>query len=476
MTLLLWFMHGGAVLGTPAEAWARRQPSLSFDYVPADVLARAEWALKDRRQAMLEEYDLALAWADLHGEPPAVEVEGGDRLVRLGGLGTPLVRDLCLEELAVARSEHVHATRSLLADLLDLRHRLPRLWVAVQGLRVEPWVARKIASLSRRLDRDAVALVDVAVAEAVGLSHGRLLELAEAKIIEADTAARATELADARLLKGAWVTGTRHDAPAGLRDVFARIEAADAVWLDATLQRVADLLATDPDRRATHHPELGPTPTRDELRAAAFGWLARPHDLADLLGLLDTQADDQQQNRQSRQGHRRRAVLFVHLHQSALHGASGVARSTTLGPLLLDQVRHLLRHAHVDLTPVIDLNTGASVNGYEHPEAVKQRTLLRTLVPAFPHATGTEASRVDHDHAVPYDPLGPPGQTGDHNDAPLTRHNHRAKTHLGYQVRQLAPGTYLWTTPRGLHRLVNHTGTHHLTDDDLDLIRRIHAA
>jgi hypothetical protein len=438
------------------------------DYAPADVLARAEWAVKDRREAILAEFDLALAWADLHSTEPAVEVDGGDRLVRLGGEGTPGVRDLCLDELAIARGEHLYATRSLLADLLDLRHRLPRLWVAVQALRVEPWVARKVASLSRRLARDAVAVVDAAVVEAIGQSNGRIIVIAEAKVIEADEAARAAELEAAQVAKGVWLTSTRDEAP-GLRSVHARIEAPDAVWVDATIQRVADLLADDPDLRAIHHPELGDDPTTDELRAAAFGWLARPHDLADLLGLLD-QPDE-------KKGRRQQATVFVHLHQAALDGTttSTVARSS-LGPLVLDQVIGLLGHANVDLKPVIDLNTGHHVNGYEHPEAVKQRTTLRNVGPVFPHANGIDLRRVDHDHCTAYDPGGGPGQTGDHNDAPLDRHSHRAKTHLNYTVEQLAPAAYLWTTPTGMHRLVNHTGTHPITDDDLDLIRRLYAA
>ena len=189
---------------------------------PADVLAAAEWAVKDRRESFLHEFDLVLAWADLHSTDPDAQVEGGDRLVRLGGEGTPRVRDLCLDELAIARSEHVHATRSLVADLLDLRHRLPLTWVATQALRIEPWVARKIASLSRKLSRDAVGLVDTAVAAAAGVSNGRLLAIAEAKIIEADEAARAAELEAARVAKGVWMTETRDEVP-GLRSVHARI-------------------------------------------------------------------------------------------------------------------------------------------------------------------------------------------------------------------------------------------------------------
>ncbi len=74
--------------------------------------------------------------------------------------------------------------------------------------------------------------------------------------------------------------------------------------------------------------------------------------------------------------------------------------------------------------------------------------------------------RYDNDHPVPYDRDGPPGQTGDHNTAPLTRTNHRAKTHRGYRVRQIDDATYLWTTPHGLTRLVDPTGTHELTATD----------
>ncbi len=65
------------------------------------------------------------------------------------------------------------------------------------------------------------------------------------------------------------------------------------------------------------------------------------------------------------------------------------------------------------------------------------------------------------DHPDPYDPHGPPGQTGDHNAAPLGSRHHRAKTHLGYRT-QLGLARYLWRTPHGLRRLVDDTGTHEI--------------
>jgi hypothetical protein len=138
-----------------------------------------------------------------------------------------------------------------------------------------------------------------------------------------------------------------------------------------------------------------------------------------------------------------------------------VARVEEVGPLLVEELTGLLGHARVTLAPVIDLNQSVSVNGYEHPEAVKDRTRLRTGGDVFPHARST-SRHTDTDHPDPYHPHGPPGQTGDHNAAPLGRRHHRAKTHLPYQARQLGLARYLWRTPHGRHRLVDPTGTHEL--------------
>ena len=58
---------------------------------------------------------------------------GGDRLVQVGGEGTPLVQDLCFAELGIARRVHPLTARALVADSLDLRHRLPLTWAEVGG-------------------------------------------------------------------------------------------------------------------------------------------------------------------------------------------------------------------------------------------------------------------------------------------------------------------------------------------------------
>jgi hypothetical protein len=52
----------------------------------------------------------------------------------------------------------------------------------------------------------------------------------------------------------------------------------------------------------------------------------------------------------------------------------------------------------------------------------------------------------------------------------LSRTPHRAKTHLGYRVTQTGLSEYVWSTPHGLHRLVDQDGTHYLTAQDAELL------
>jgi hypothetical protein len=240
--------------------------------------------------------------------------------------------------------------------------------------------------------------------------------------------------------------------------VIARVRAGDAVWVDAMVQRVAEILR---DR----HPE---GTSHDELRSEAFGWLARPAELLQLL--IDHTSEPTMDEADLADAIRSadpallrpRVVLFVHLHEEAVRSDLGVARLEDVGPLLSREVPAWLGHAHVTVTPVVDLADQVSTDAYEHPESLKQRIRLRTPGDSFPHANQV-GRRLDHDHVVPYVPGGY-GQTGDHNSQALSRRSHRAKTHLGYRVRQLRPGVYVWRTPHGLHRLVDHHGTHVLSE------------
>lgn len=433
--------------------------AFSDDLDAAATLAAAEVVLERRRLAEVEDLLLMCHWADLHADDPRRGPTGTrswcgeDRLVEIGGDGTPLVRELCLPELAVARRVHTLSLRSALADALDLRHRLPRTWQVLLAGECEPWLARRVASQSRRLDRFQVRLVDDAVADAIaGESPARVLELAAAKVIEADPRGYAERL-EAELRKR-YVGCSRIDEH-GLRNVIARVEAGPAEFVDDIVDRIAAAL----DERRDLVPHLPADAGRDELRAEAFGWLAHPERVIELL-----------ESAEPAPRRRPRAVVHVHLHESALH-RWGVARVEELGPLLLEQVRRLLAHAHVDLKPVVDLADAVRVTAYEHPESVKERVHLRTVGEVFPHASRVSRT-VDMDHPVEFDEDGPDGQTGDHNAAPLGRTHHRARTHLPYKIRQLGPGDYVWRTPHGLYRRVDAAGTRRIDPDVGEMMLR----
>jgi hypothetical protein len=92
--------------------------------------------------------------------------------------------------------------------------------------------------------------------------------------------------------------------------------------------------------------------------------------------------------------------------------------------------------------------------------------LLRMPASCFPFSARV-GRNVDLDHTIPYRPPdrgGPPGQTAVGNLGPLSRTEHRLKTHGRWQVRQAEPGVYLWRSPTKACYLVTNTGTHVLGD------------
>ncbi|MFS3130038.1 hypothetical protein ACLM5J_16680 [Nocardioides sp. Bht2] len=451
------------------------------DLDAAAALAAAGELVAQRRLIEVDELELLAHWAALHGESAGAERRVP--MVQLGGEGTPVVQDHALGEIALARGTHVVATSNALADVLDLQHRLPRIWaVAVTGI-VDIWIVRKVARMSRQLPLARVHVVDTAIARMLGREGGgRILDVAEAKIIEADIDAHNARVEAERMRRYVSFGRTNEHS---LRTLIAQIDAGDAAWIDATITRVVEILRGQDD---TERPI-------DEWRATALGYLARP---AELLALLSESHADQGNDVEpggdaEQQGcgchlnraiafprellsHLRqidwtklrpRATLYLHLHEAALPGPGGAvpgvvriqpAGNHGLRAHTLDQLHGFLRGTQVTLKPVIDLNQRVRTTAYEHPESLKERVYLLTGGDYWPYATSTNRN-VDYDHVVPYQATGPPGQTGTHNSGPLGRRHHRWKTHAGYRASQVGDGSYLWTTPHGLTFVVDHDGT-----------------
>ena len=73
------------------------------------------------------------------------------------GEGTPRVREVAQGELGIARGVHGLSARAVAADVLDLVHRLPRVWAVFLTGRADAWLVRKIAVMATApgIDLDA---------------------------------------------------------------------------------------------------------------------------------------------------------------------------------------------------------------------------------------------------------------------------------------------------------------------------------
>ncbi len=457
-----------------ATAHQRPHPVVDrgVDEASADeLLSMATAALHGRRLAEVAELRLGAQWAILHGHPR----DDRDPMVSPGGDGAPDVREYAIPEYAMARETHPATTRALIADALDLIHRLPRVWAIVVAGECEPWVARKVAVLSRPLSVASVRVVDAAVSRAIAAhAPSTVIQIAQAKVIEADPETHAAERERSRHER--YVSVSRSDE-FGYRHVISRTTAGDAAWIDGLVERVAEILAEQPD--AADNP-LRLSHNHDELRSIAFGWLARPVDLikllldhTDLSGSRPVWAPDHLEETiqhlssltpRQLSSLRPRATLFVHVTDVALATRTGVARIEGVGPISTPHLADVFGHADVTVTQVLDLSRRRRADAYEHPERLKDQVWNTTGGDIFPFSPRTATrSGVDFDHVVPFNDTGPPGQTGTHNSAPLRRRHHRWKTHGGYRYHLVGHGRHLWQTPHGLCLLTDHRGTRRLT-------------
>jgi hypothetical protein len=130
------------------------------DLDAAGVLAMAAADEQAIRRLEFRKLELAAHWADLHPATAdtGVETFGGAALLAdesLGGDGTPAVAAFTPEPFALALGMSPGSGAHLIADALDLRHRLPMLWKRVGRLEVPAWQARRVARQTHRLSKAA---------------------------------------------------------------------------------------------------------------------------------------------------------------------------------------------------------------------------------------------------------------------------------------------------------------------------------
>ena len=410
---------------------------------------------------------LAANWADLHAEPPRERGRGARRLVAGGGEGTPEVDEFAAAELGLLQDTTTASARRQMSDALNLRHRLPRLWsmVCAGGFRV--WKARYVAAATQHLSLAAAGDVDAAVAPHFAtLPWSRFETLLEGQIIAADPGAaqRRQELADAERFVRA---GRKNQH--GLRMLIAQANSGDVIYFMAMLNRIAEILGIE-----------GDLDTLEVRRTRALGILAQPAHALELLCRHRRDDDGDAEAElfepgESGEGDVRfdvpdalaqvaarkllpPATLYLHLSEEAAQRGQGVARVEQVGPVVVAKLRDLLAGCSVTVKPVVDPAAGTGpVDAYEVPRRMRDHLVLRHPYEVFPF--GQQESRpLDLDHTTAYRP-GPPGQTWPGNLGPLSRFDHRAKTHGGWRVRQPSEGLLIWRSPLGYISVVTNRGT-----------------
>ncbi|CAM3227825.1 HNH endonuclease signature motif containing protein [Nocardioides dubius] len=368
----------------------------------------------------------------------------------LGGEGTPAVAAFAAEEFAAASGISRYAALSLLADALDLHHRLPLLWARVELLEVPGWKARRVAELTRKLSREAAAWFDQTLAD--GDRYGwptieRVLAMAVAKFHPGLVRDK-----NGPLSKADWDVSLNHRyGPDGSASGTSTL---DVVGDSLDLARFHDLVCDEAEKMK----RAGDTDTLGQRKAKALG------NIAEAQGTLDYEATDQPTPR-GRTG--RGLRVFVHTTLADLFSTDdlALADSDRLGPILIEQLTEWLkRHGSIaSITPVIDLNRTGSVDRHDPPPWMAEQVRLRDQHCVFPHCTRSSAD-ADLDHIDPYDAgtdelRGPPGQTNPENLAPLCRRHHLAKTFAGWRYVRNRDGTYTWTNKHGHTWLVTPLGT-----------------
>ena len=304
-----------------------------------------------------------------------------------------------------------------MADVLDLKHRHPKLWKRVRRLQIPAWQARRVAQQTRRLPKAGARWVDDQLAHRIGCGPvitDRLVAQATAQFDPAEHARREDRG------KASWDVTLTHPAPgefAGTSELWAR---GDTV----ALQAIYDQVCTQAHQRHLD----GDTDHLGARKAKA------------LTGLTGDPAPVPAKMR-----------LYVHVDANDLdHDAVGEIEK--LGPATITKIRQWVGHHRVTIQPVLDPRRDDGVDTHDPPPWMRELVILRDGHCVFPGCQ-VEARSCDLDHTNPYDEHGPPGQTRPDNLACLCRRHHRAKTLGLWRYTRTPDGHYMWHGPHGITRV-----------------------
>ncbi|GAB3264625.1 hypothetical protein GCM10027425_29650 [Alteromonas gracilis] len=417
-------------------------------------LAAAVAAIETQRRAQVDLMTEAAGY--VLSAPSPVEPDGGalfgERLLQVAGEGAPEVAEFAIIELAAHLGWSIDATSTLVAQAIELQHRLPRVWALAVAGRIQPRLAQRIADRTICIAREIVWQADRwLAADPRGLGITQVEATLETLQLHEDPD-RIVGLEESLLADRHVTLMPDKRTPSAVR-VEMLLDPDDATAFD---HAVADVAAT--------LKALGDEDDLQIRRAKAVGVLASPQAALDLLdhGLAPT---------------RRAPVTDLYLHlgladlAKAADGTPGPVDVEGLGVVSSELIRRWLEvpGLKINVRPVLHLPGGSLVgpgggafdstalgwtpiDRHDPPPAMRQVVILRDAECAFPHCHRS-SRHADLDHIEPWvdpDDGGPPGQTHPDNLAPLCRRHHRFKTHSDWTYRRAPDGSFVWTSPTGL--------------------------
>ncbi|RNM15276.1 DUF222 domain-containing protein, partial [Nocardioides pocheonensis] len=307
-----------------------------------------------------------------------------------------LVSEFAVWELAAALGLSIESGRNLVAQALELAHRLPKTWARVQAGSLAPWRAKRIADATLHLNQEAAGFVDAQVApfaHKTGPTQSqRLVDQAIAMFMPELAAEQRDRSAEQRYFT------IDHDQVsfAGTSRVHGELDLADAIDLDDAVRRGAEQLAA-----------LGNEESLDVRRSLAVGMLARGQQAIEFeAGVVSAGSTTPLGGSTSPKA--RDVVLYVHLSEDALrsgdHNAPawlenagghlvtagqvaewcGVSAGSTTGNGSTTRNGSTTGTTKITVRPVLDLAETLQSAGYQPSPTLTEQIELRDRTCVFP--------------------------------------------------------------------------------------------
>ncbi|MDN5855867.1 MAG: 13E12 repeat family protein, partial [Actinomycetia bacterium] len=249
--------------------------------VDDDALERAISVKRSLASMESDQYLYLLEYLDeCAADPQIVRLCGGERVHPYGGDGTPDIPEFAVCEVAAALGMANRSASRLVADMLDLRHRLPLLFQCLAHGDVQAWRVRNVAAATRELSVEQVGEVDVRLSRAGIDGLPVIARMSRSRVERVVDQFRCTDDADATEKTRERNLEDRHvrfgDGGEGVEEISAVVSAADGRRLDARVDQIAGWLGeVDAASGAESR-------SKDVRRSVALVMLGEPDQVADL--------------------------------------------------------------------------------------------------------------------------------------------------------------------------------------------------